>query len=334
MLLSVVLCACDKTMPTDNDGVVRLGAAVTGITEALDSDEFVFTGTSAVGMTAKVLFSPTNGVYKHAPVAPTYMPFHSTITYSSSPTTIFYDPATGHLPLTYPGNEGVYPDVYCVGLYPADDTADDSINKWTFSDDGTKAYFPITGTNDIMFAPQISGNWIVPFENQQYNHLLTWLKFEICASDVKSAQFWGKIQSISVINPHNQIEVTLGTGTVDFKDYDYAGQNNHTKYVYNDVNGVELSITSTYIGQLLCAPDTESGATDPVKYRIRVVTEERPEGVELDVTLKDNNGNPITDYTRTMCKQYIVMLYFNPFAEIDAQCSLVPWNEQNVDLNR
>jgi hypothetical protein len=96
---------------------------------------------------------------------------------------------------------------------------------------------------------------------------------------------------------------------------------------FTDATGLALSVTPMDLGgDLLCAPSKE------VTLSIKTTTAERT----ITVPLKDVNGNVLTDadyLSKAVGKLFIVNLYFAPFKDIDATCSLIPWNEQNVDLS-
>lgn len=306
LILSILFSSCVKTEDITDADAVCLRADVTSLAMTRSADDFVYTGTSAAGMEAEVWFSNESGIYpaNGSPVAPTFIPYRAKVKYEdANPTTVYVNPESKTDALSYPVNGE---PVYCVGLYPA--------GKWT-SPDGTKAIHPIDGRSDIMYASQLSGTWQNPLPIQHYFHKLTWLKVEGRATDPDAIDNWGKILSISIVNPCSNIEITLSDGAVNF-----TGEK---KDLVALDTATGLSVTVRDMGSLICTPDTE--------YEMKIVTEKSTKTVS--VTLKDESGKDLTAAGEAMGKLFIINLYFTPFNEINASCVLIPWFEQEVELN-
>ena len=270
----------------------------------------VYTGNSAVGMTAAVWFSTTMGIYTEnpTPAAPTFLPYRATVKYGSNPTTVYVNPTTMENPLSYP-TEG--DNVYCVGLYPH--------TSWS-SADGLTATHTIDGTTDLMFAEQISGSWQTPFAKQTYKHLLTWLKFEVRVTTSEAIRQWGTLKKMSIINAHNTVSINFSQTPDNNSVIEYVGS--EEEFVVMD-GEQPLTITAENVGWLLCSPCTD--------FKLKITTSE-VENKEVTVYLYDLDGNKITNPQDAVGKLFIINLYFKSFNDIDATCSLIPWNEQNVDL--
>lgn len=338
MIMSALLsAACSEIIDTPNDEAktVSLSASIASIdtTRAVDT---AFTGTSTKDMEASVWFSTKCGVFLNEtnPSAPTFMPYHATVKYLDIPTTVYVDPSKLENPLAYPVAtiNQTQPKAYCVGFYP-NDTA------WGNTADGKTAFHKIDGKTDIMFADQIEGSWDTPFEAQKYRHLLMWLKFQAHITDVEAASQWGNVTEISVENTLNEVRITFDNEKNQDGAYEstieYVNNTSYTDigniYAVNDPsNGISLSVIAQDAGELLCAPSHQ--VTLAVKTK---VSETKSYEKEITVNLCDENGELLTGQnylTKAAGKLFIINLYFTPFDDIDAACSLIPWNEQNVDL--
>lgn len=300
-------------MPTSESKPIALTADIVSLddTRAVTQGA-VLTETSMVGETAAVWFTNTKGAYPEnaTPSAPTFIPFHATVKYENGPTTVYVNPTSKLDALTYPTTLNT--PIYCVGLYPAD-------AAWILTNGNTVAERDIDGKTDIMFTPQQEGLWDKPFTNQTYKHQLMWIKLEARATDPEAIEHWGKITKIELSNINTKIAITLDTGVVI---YSIPGK-------VITAEDVELTVTAENVGSVLCAPTNKLTMT---------VTSEFAGEKTYEVMLKDEAGNEISGteeeiIAKTRGKLFIINLYFNAFDNIDATCNLIPWNEQNVDLN-
>ena len=155
--------ACDNydDIQTNSDNHISLKANITNIEESRVTNGEVITGTQAGGLNAAVWFSNTLGEYPivETPAAPTYVPCHTTVTYDrNSPTTVYVNPESQENPLSYPITT-TNKEIYCTGLYPP--------TGWSTINSGKGATHTIDGTQDLMFADQISGSWDMTFPTQR-----------------------------------------------------------------------------------------------------------------------------------------------------------------------
>lgn len=307
-ILLVASCNDDKA-PTMRDNSIGLNADIIAQQETRSGSLDIHKGTSTEGMTAGVWFSTTNGKYDTTDPLLISLPFHSTIEYNGgeTPTTPYYDPDSKKNPLCYPTDNT---SVYCVGLYPT------SGWEWTTTADYTVARHTVNGKQDIMFAKQISGTWNNPFPRQQYKHLLMWIDVEMRATDHDAIRNWGKINTITIKSPSNKVAINLKSGEVDYN----AG--NAENIVISDTP-TELETTIKSIGtSTLCIPQKE----------ITLIIESDNFSKEVNVNLVDAGGNLLDNDAAAAGKLFIINLYFNTFNEIYANCSLIPWNEQEIEL--
>lgn len=251
---------------------------------------------------AIVLFSTDENEYKHDPVEPTYLPCHSKVTFTDD--SYEYPERYNGFNLKYPIDNS---KVYCVGLSPADD-------DWNISDDGKYAEHPIDGNDDIMFAACKEGTWSERFEPHHFKHQLTWLKLCVYATDSDAYAFWGNIESITVKSRKNTI-VSLVDGTVAF-DTDTAD-------ICAFEGSYQLKTTLFEIGSIFCSPETE--------YMITVKSQKGKERT-ISIRPKNSMGDYLTNYEEAIGNLYVVELGFTPFAIIEGDCVLNPWEYQEENI--
>lgn len=255
----------------------------------------IYTGTSGAGMKAAVWFSDTDGVYpESSPASPTFLPYRANLTYDEGATIVYTQPETSEDPVSYvvEGEDRVY----CVGLYPQ--------SGWTANDEKTVATHVVDGKQDLMFAVQQSGSMSDKIGKQTYRHLLPWVKFTVRATDPEAASDWGKVKNIQLVNAKGSVSITLGTGEVT-----YSSSSEDVEVLDAPL---DLTVAIQDIGSALCMPSDG--------YGLNIVTD-KGEVKTLSLNLDFEAG-----------KLYLVNLYFNPHNDINAVCSLVPWNEENVEL--
>lgn len=316
VVLALFFVACDKNveMPNVTSREIVLSAGVVSMDNTRVAEANVYYGTSAAGMEANVWFSRTCGVYEDndSPVAPTFLPYRANVKYDSgNPTTVYVDPENKSQALTYPINDPVSNNVYCVGMYPQ--------TGWS-SADGRSVSHSINGTVDLMYAEQEVGSWNTPFGTQKYKHLLSWVKIEVEVPDQKAIDDWGALTKVA-IESSNGVTITFPTTIGSESTIAYSD----TKCDIDVLGGssLPLTITSQSLDSMLCAPTTT--------VKLKIKTENVVERV-VDVALLDENNDPITSLEQTVGKLFIINLYFNKFNHIEASCNLVPWSEQDVDL--
>lgn len=206
--------------------------------------------------------------------------------------------------------------VYCVGLYPS--------TGW-YSEDGINAHHDINGSEDLMFAPLIEGSWTNRFGIQTYNHLLTWIKINVCATTLETARQWGSITTVEV-ETADQVHINLSSGDISYSpSVEPIDGESNANYIqsYNNPKGKELSLTSSQVGSIFCSPATN--------YNIKITMKD---GVSRTVTvpLKDLYGINLSDAKQSIGKLYIINLYFKPFDIVEGKSSLYYWNNKNEEL--
>ena len=323
-LLLTASCDDDLQFHTGNEDMsIALTASINEMKDEVSravSTSDVKTGTSTGGITAGIWFTDEPGKYPAVdePQAPTYIPYRSTTTYETGiPTTIFADKETKSKPLSYPvpgTTGGDY--VYCIGLHPS--------TGWTCENECNYAEHEITGSDDIMFAEQQQGSWQNPFEKQKYKHLLTWIKIEARATDPDAITHWGKLKKVTVTSPKSKTGITFASTVPGSSAVTYTGDAKEIVALEGDT---DISTTAMNIGSVLCSPSN--------KYTLKITTENSGGEKEITVPLLDDRGNEIADgkALSTAGQLFLINLYITPFNEINAMCSLIPWNEQEIELH-
>lgn len=299
LIMGMMVSSCEEHMPDMPDLRMKLDAEIQEMaphrSRAIE-DVDIRTGSLVTEMNATVWFSETSGVYPQSkPVAPTFLPYRANLTYDASSTIVYTEPDDKKNPISYDVEEES--NIYCVGFYPQ--------SGWTTNEANTIASHGVNGMQDLMFAKQQSGSLFNKMDKQVYEHLLVWLKFTICATGPDAVSDWGKIQSITLKGGKGNLGITLGSGEVS-----YTKSENVIDVLDSPT---DLSVSIQDIGSALCIPENS--------YSLEIKMDKGTRNIELSGDSGFEKG-----------RLYLVTLYFNPYNEINAVCSLVPWNEENVEL--
>ena len=309
-ILMMLVCACTHEVLPLAEVPIAMKAGIDNIDVQLKSGDVPISAedNAYIGsvpsaerpLKVDLCFSLTSSVYSVATPTDTktYLPCHTTATFKDENITQIYYNGENDKTLAYPTTGQ---DVYCVGFYPQ--------GTWKYSDDKTfKA--KLTGTDDLMFAPQISGRWNQPFgtENNSplFQHLLTWLKVVICATSYDAIDAWGSITSIT-LNTAKEIELSPVDNSVRFSEDQQTFELVKTP--------LELSILKNDVGSIFIAPSSA-----PIKVTIKA-----EDGRIATVDIISAGG------FKPGC-QYIMVLYFDSLSVVDALCTLEAWENQNDNL--
>ena len=301
-LASIISCS-KITQEQENNAVIRLKVAVaeTAVGTRAAADAVPYRGSAPTAdnpLNAYVFFSDVPGVYQHAPVAPTYLPARTKVSFKDSNFT--HPDQVNGANLMYPVGDA---SVYCVGLAPSD-------GQWIVSDDCRTASHQIDGSTDIMHAGQLEGKWSAHFPMQEYRHALTWIKIGVCGTDVEAKDFWGKIQSISV-KSQDKVNIELGTGVLTYD----GGE----KDIMAFEGSSELKPTISELGSVFCSPSDE--------FRITINSERiKDKVVTVSLPTRQTAANAAG-------KVYVVELLFNSFDVVEGKCSIKPWEYQDENIS-
>ncbi len=330
-IIICTLAACTESNDAQfGDNLIALNASIfetKSTTRALQANEIRGDEPSKdYPLEVLACFSTTSGTYSPnpTPAAPTYLPCNTTINYIDRIKT-FPAPYEGDIlkQLKYPADNST---VYCVGFHPKD--------NWTFPGDN-KIRYEIDGVQDVMYAPEISGKWEIPFNTQIFTHMQAWMKIVVCANDKDAIDAWGGIDSIT-IKSKKYIDIDLAkkpdpavaasfaaNGGIDYND-------EKKLKVVSATDSVELStqlqeLCSFFYIPLSITNDENPGQTLYIYTRNKGIK-------EVNFKLIDKNGNYIKNIYDAIGKLYIVELHFLPFDFIKANCTLKEWEAWDDNL--
>jgi len=263
----------------------------------------------------------------------------------------------------YPKKDGTV--VYFVGLHPAADAAGAAVWETPATGDraGKTATMTFSGFEDVMFAPQIEGQYAENLEAATwptfvFHHLLTWLRVRVKAYDEAVSEAWGKLKSLKIRSKYT-VEVDLNKaydkdnppenmagyvsfpdaadGTDGTKEFDFYKKGTDGVFVKKDVASTWYKLPYTEaeeVAYVLCAP-VEATEREPdeaevkrtTEYTLLVETENRT--VEVPVDLKVPATDPAKDPSyftgSTMSRQFILNLTFKMGNNITVAAAVTDW---------
>lgn len=314
-LLTLIVCACTHEELPKSRMPIAMKASIENIDVQVKSSgsqksaqENAYVGSVPSAdrpLNVDLCFSLTSGDYSVAEPTDTktYLPCHTKASFTDENITqIYYNynyNGANDKTLAYPTTGQ---DVYCVGFYPQ------RVWNWNYSNGNFKA--PLTGKDDLMFAPQISGRWNQQFgtsdNSPKFQHLLTWLKVVVCATSYDAVNAWGNITSVT-LNTAQNVELSPA-GSPSFNG-------SQTIDLLTDKAPIELNILKKDIGSLFIAP-----TNDPITLTIKA-----EDGSIATVDMTASEGFKPGS-------QYVLVLYFDSLSVVDALCTLASWENQNDNL--
>ena len=345
MLIALVAVSCDKPAVVTSDGYpVYLKACADTDAGIHVKAPYTATSPSESPLAVKVLVSSEEYEYPDAGDEGS-VAVYKDVTFTGSNEQLL-------IGVLYP-EESV--PLYFSSLYPDD--------NWDIT--GTpgskdyKARHEINGSDDLMFAPQQYGYYVVDEDPSDgvdvgvvptltFKHLLTCIKLYMYA-DEEVADAWGPIESISLSNNHVDMGYGSDMAVVDLSsDYDGstvtfpeildAGGNpvNHVASFIPVGNSFQVNIgssaPSTESAYLLVAPvnakdaDAEDGTPIP-EFRIDIKAENKDATVDVD--LKTTSAESYFSGS-TMGKQFSIILKFTMGDAIAVQSSVTDWKTGGI----
>ena len=198
-------------------------------------------------------------------------------------------------------------------------------NGWNVSENGKSASFKFDGTQDVMFAPQVSGSYdlanpVSSAEPQhpilKFNHLLTLINLSVYAESEEVKNAWGNITSLIIRNAHDMTDYSSNSITLNldkrFSDPEavvfhkaeqvlnmpfyangtgnvFPGEDNNYELVWKPTNAV--SFTPPKVAYVMLAPvialakDKYDASLEAPEFEIVLTTTNRTEPVTLSVDL-------------------------------------------------
>lgn len=260
-------------------------------------------------------------------------------------------------------NDAVYPKeggakVYFVGFHPIDGWATpraDDPDPAQAAKAGKIATKTFDGSEDVMFAPKISGEYaqnVTEWPRFEFRHLLTWLRVSIKADGEAVSKAWGRLKSLKVKSAAGVTIDLIG-------EYDPAAPRNRVSFS----GDTELNFYKTGTDDLFVNPDDEStwftlppdeaadavayvlcapvqaSENDPdqwpatvrtTEYTLLVETENRSVEVPIDL-MKDASADPpayFKDYT--MNDRFTLNLNFKMGNNITVTAKVTDWQAGGI----
>lgn len=247
-------------------------------------------------------------------------------------------------------DDAVYPknskQVFFIGLHPG-------VGWQSSRNEGNLAVYTFSGYEDVMFAPEISGQYGVNIDKDtwptfKFRHLLTWLRVCVKADSEIVSEAWGKLKSMK-IKSFNTVSVELDR-TFDsstclnysrsdldnetFLDFYKTGTDNK----FLDVNLSDTWFTLPYEGNpqevayVLCAPViatdiSPNNGEKTAEYTLFIETEKRT--VEVPVDLMKGESCFVGD---TRCNQFILNLTFKMGSNVAVTTSVTDWKAGGMGI--
>ena len=265
------------------------------------------TPSESVPLEVKLLMSLESGLYSATPTSSNFLPCHTSITYTNSspqdPENVTYQGISGKpkYPTTIDA-EGNPSKVYCSGLFPKE--------GWNITESAGQsiANISIDGVQDVMYAPEIMGDYQQNLPSQIYGHLLSWIKVNVCCINQAATEVWGNVEKVWITSKQT-LHINLATKEVS------GGATDKDFLIHDSVIPLETIVSS--VGSIFCVPATSY----TLKIKVSNVNEPK------EITIAPPGGA-----TRFLPgKLYILEVYFNTTGT-ESICSLVSWDYQDEDL--
>ncbi len=230
--------------------------------------------------------------------------------------------------------------VYFVGLHPA--------SGWISNAENTVASFTFDGRQDVMFAPETTGQY--PENGQKtvpalhFNHLLSQIRLSIQAESDAIAVAWGKINSIKLIDPNgdsnSRANINLNNGGVTFDTPSIDAYNFYSissDAIFPGPQAYELKTEEEELAYVLCAPVT---ATEKDQYSISVVrTSEyiirlECEYRQIDIPLDLMSAEETYYAGSTKGKQFNIRLMFKAGDTITVSAKITDWETGGIGIGK
>lgn len=243
----------------------------------------------------------------------------------------YQDPTPPAVPTAFGFDGGGVPyphstrNVYLVGLYPTAPSAD-----WTIEGTGSKAKIAFNGTHDVMAADEVittrtEAVGTAGYKTLNFHHLLTRLNLTVQAKDASAKAAWGKVTSVKVESPANDVTVTFKP--VDANPPTTEFGTTKTLFPFY-LTGTDDELTSLEL--LLEDPALEPQSysmvatknENAVSYDLFVTTENHTGDYKVTVPLKSTTNAAFDGDTRGL--QFNITLTFNA-TDIKAFATVEEW---------
>lgn len=247
----------------------------------------------------------------------------------------------------------IYPQagkpVYFIAFHPA--------TGWNHNPDGHLSAFSFSGCEDVMFAPQIQGEYVnnvtKDWPTLKFHHLLTWLRVCVKAESDLVSEDWGRIKSLKV-RSRNTVAIEFekeyfdDSNNTDKEKFEFLTSDSNSdatldffKTGYNEVfvdknnSATWYTIPSgekyTEVAYVLCEPKTATAedATGKKTYEYTLLIETENRTVEVPVDLM-KESKCFEGYTRK--NQFILNLTFKKAYNVSVSATITDWRAGGMGL--
>ncbi len=221
--------------------------------------------------------------------------------------------------------------VYFVAFHPQ--------GEWSVNDSKNIASYTFNGSQDVMFASEVSGVYDTDYENSPllyFRHLNTWLKLEIQAESEEVSIALGELKSIT-IRSKSKVDVDLRTDFNITTHLTYSEDKNlnffkpGTNEVFPSTPALIPYSQKEEVGYVLCAPvdasDYDKYGERTTEYVIDIVTANRTL-MTVNVDLKSAADTWYDLNTRA--KQFTIFLKFNIGNDITVATTINEWKNGGI----
>lgn len=217
--------------------------------------------------------------------------------------------------------------------------------EWTFTSN-SRASRSFDGSDDIMYAPTVTGGYERETPTLNFNHLLTWLKLEICAENEDVAAAWGDITSLT-IESSNQIAIDLSKAVADVSFGNEKVQMNFFKPGSDNVflpsgDTYSMKVNAEEVGYVLCEA-VQATAIDLYppydripEYYINIQSQHRSVKVPVDLRTGINNETGEETYFigSTMGQQFTLSLKFKMGNTVTVTTGITDWQTGGIGIGK
>lgn len=232
-----------------------------------------------------------------------------------------------------------YPDkeVYFAALHPQSGWAIQNANQATVTFDGS---------DDVMFAPVVSGNYgNSTYPKLRFHHLLTWLKIEVEAESEAVANAWGPLMTMN-ISSLGTVSLNMDTDEFDPAGVVFSGNSSDVLPFYktgksevfpDTADGYMLTVAPKEVAYVLCAP-VNATERDPYndelvrtpEYYINIVSRHR--NVSIPIDLMEAESEYFTG--STMGTRFTLRLKFKMGNAVTVSAGITDWSTGGIGIGK
>lgn len=226
--------------------------------------------------------------------------------------------------------------VYFTAFHPQSDS-------WTFTTGdggGTEASFTFGGSDDVMFAPCVTGQYGASTPKLKFSHLLTWIKLEIKAENEAVAAAWGPLETVGITSASN-ISIAIDSKAAEFTNPVILPfyQTGSPDEEFPAAGGYAMTTDMKEVAYILCAPVIATEKDDfetskvvrTAEYNISISSRYR-QNITVPVDLMSNTDTYFAGTTAG--SQFTLCLTFKMGNTIAVSASITDWETGGVGFGK